>query len=355
MTTIGIHEYVLGVLEKLHLREEDVVKIQTGGPDGDLGSNEIRVSGDKTIGVVDASGVLFDPKGLNRKELGRLAELRETAEHFNRSLLSKEGFFVSVNVREITLPDGTRVLNGEDFRNRFHLHPLAKADLFVPCGGRPAAININNWRQLLDERGEPKFKIIIEGANLFVTEDARLRLEEHGVVVIKDASTNKGGVTSSSLEVLVSLVLTDQEFEEHMWVKRGTVSDFRERYVSEIIETIKKNARSEFDLLWNEHERTGKPFTLLTNEVSRRINDLTDAVAGSDLPDTDCVRKKILAAYTPKCLLELVGVDGMIKRLPENYLRSIVATKIATSFVYDCGLDADEVVFFKYVSRLKGD
>ena len=98
-----------------------------------------------------------------------------------------------------------------------------------------------------------------------------------------------------------------------------------------------------------------KGFTLLTNEVSRRINDLTDAVAGSDLPDSDGIRRKIVAAYTPECLLELVGVDGMIERLPDNYLRSIVATKIATSFVYDCGLDADEVVFFNYVSGLKGE
>jgi glutamate dehydrogenase len=352
MTTIGIHEYVLGVLEKLHMREEDLVKIQTGGPDGDLGSNEIRISRDKTVGVVDASGVLFDPEGLNRKELVRLAEQRQTAEHFNRSLLSKGGFFISVNDREITLPDGTRVLNGEDFRNRFHLHPLARADLFVPCGGRPAAVNINNWRQLLDEKGVPKYKIIIEGANLFITEEARLRLEEHGVIVIKDASTNKGGVTSSSLEVLVSLVLDDREFEEHMWVKRGKASSFRERYVSEVIETIKRNARNEFNLLWNEHERTGKPFTLLTNRVSLRINDLTDAVADSDLPDNDRIRRKVLSEYTPRCLLELVAVDGMIERLPGNYLRSIVATKIATSFVYTCGPDADEVVFFNYVNGL---
>jgi hypothetical protein len=32
--------------------------LQTGGPDGDLGSNEIKISKDKTIGVVDGSGVL---------------------------------------------------------------------------------------------------------------------------------------------------------------------------------------------------------------------------------------------------------------------------------------------------------
>jgi glutamate dehydrogenase len=302
--------------------------------------------------VVDASGVLFDPEGLNREELVRLAELRQTGDHFERSLLSKGGFFVSVNDREITLPDGTRVLNGEDFRNRFHLHPLARADLFLPCGGRPAAININNWFQLLDDKGEPKLKIIIEGANLFITEEARLRLEQHGVVVIKDASTNKGGVTSSSLEVLVSLVLNDREFEEHMWVKRGKVPDFRERYVSEIVETVKRNARSEFNLLWNEHERTGTPFTLLTNRVSLRINDLTDAVADSDLPDNDRIRRKVLSEHTPPCLLELVGVDGMVERLPGNYLHSIVATKIATSFVYTRGLDTNEVLFFNYVKGL---
>jgi len=355
MTTIGIHEYVLGVLEKLGLREEEIVKIQTGGPDGDLGSNEIRISRDRTAGVVDASGVLYDPEGLNREELLRLAKRRVTAEHFNRTLLSPKGFFVSINDREITLPDGTLVLNGEDFRNRFHLHPLARADLFIPCGGRPAAININNWGQLLDEKGAPKFRIIIEGANLFITEEARLRLEEHGVIVIKDASTNKGGVTSSSLEVLVCLVLNDSEFEKHMWVKKDGAPAFRERYVSEIIETVKRNARSEFTLLWNEHERTGEPFTLLTNEVSTRINDLTDAVTGSNFPDNGKLCRKIVTEYTPHCLLELVGIDTVMERLPDNYLRSIVATKIATGFVYTCGLDADEVAFYNYVNALLED
>lgn len=35
--------------------------VQTGGPDGDLGSNEIKISKDKTIAIVDGSGVLYDP------------------------------------------------------------------------------------------------------------------------------------------------------------------------------------------------------------------------------------------------------------------------------------------------------
>ena len=143
MTTASVHQCVLGTLEKLGLEERGVTKIQTGGPDGDLGSNEIKVSQDKTIAVVDGSGVLYDPIGLNREGLLNLATKRMMVEHFDKSLLSSQGFFVSINDKKVTLPDGTLVFNGEEFRNTFHLNPLAKADLFVPCGGRPAAIGVN--------------------------------------------------------------------------------------------------------------------------------------------------------------------------------------------------------------------
>jgi hypothetical protein len=44
-------------------------------------------------------------------------------------------------------------------------------------------------------------QIIVEGANLFLTQDARLQLEKAGVILYKDSTANKGGVTSSSLEV----------------------------------------------------------------------------------------------------------------------------------------------------------
>ena len=33
------------------VQEEDLDKLQTGGPDGDLGSNEIKISKDRTIGA----------------------------------------------------------------------------------------------------------------------------------------------------------------------------------------------------------------------------------------------------------------------------------------------------------------
>jgi glutamate dehydrogenase len=185
MTTNSIHEYVLKSLEKLGLKEENVTKVMTGGPDGDLGSNEILISKDRILAMIDGSGVLYDPAGIDRRELTRLARERKMVEHFRRERLSKEGFFVGVKDRNIILPDGEKVESGLDFRNTFHLHPMFAADLFIPCGGRPSSININNWQRYLDDKGNPRFKVIAEGANLFITQQARLRLEERGVIIYK--------------------------------------------------------------------------------------------------------------------------------------------------------------------------
>ena len=47
------------------------------------------------------------------------------------------------------------------------------ADAFIPAGGRPAAINGSNWRDfLLPDGATPSAKLIVEGANLFVTPEA---------------------------------------------------------------------------------------------------------------------------------------------------------------------------------------
>lgn len=85
------------------------------------------------------------------------------------------------------------VENGLKFRNEFHLDRLVTADLFVPCGGRPEAVDQSNATQLLKEDGTSRFKWIVEGANLFFTQEARLRLEKAGAVIFKDASANKVG------------------------------------------------------------------------------------------------------------------------------------------------------------------
>lgn len=61
---------------------------------------------------------------------------------------------------------------------------------------------------------------------MFFTQQARLWLEKKGVVLFKDSSTNKGGVTSSSLEVLAGLGLSDEEYIDLMIFKDGKPSTF---------------------------------------------------------------------------------------------------------------------------------
>lgn len=93
-------------LKKLNLKEESTTKFQTGGPDGDLGSNCIKLSNDITLAIADSSGVLYDPVGINKVELLRLANSRISVRNFDTKLLTAGGFFIDVNDNNVTLPNG---------------------------------------------------------------------------------------------------------------------------------------------------------------------------------------------------------------------------------------------------------
>ena len=54
-------EYVSGIYRNLGLDETQVRKLQTGGPDGDIGSKEILLGKEKYVAVVDGAGVLDRP------------------------------------------------------------------------------------------------------------------------------------------------------------------------------------------------------------------------------------------------------------------------------------------------------
>jgi NAD-specific glutamate dehydrogenase len=56
---------------------------------------------------------------------------------------------------------------------------------------QPESVNITNVSKLFDADGKPHFKAVVEGANLFFTQQARLHLEKKGVIVFKDSSANK--------------------------------------------------------------------------------------------------------------------------------------------------------------------
>ncbi|GME79119.1 unnamed protein product [Ambrosiozyma monospora] len=365
MTSLSVRAFTEGAYEKLGITDwSKVNKLQMAGGDGDLGSNEIKLSGaENYIGIVDGTGVLVDEDGLDKKELLRLAEERLPNSYFDKSKLGPKGYLVLIDDVNVTLPNGEFVANGLTLRNNFHLtlkkhYPENFINLFVPCGGRPSALDANNVHNLIDEKtGKSIIPIITEGANLFITQPAKIILEKAGALLFKDASANKGGVTSSSLEVLAALSFDDEGFHKHMCVDETTHEkpEFYKSYVKEVQSIVVRNAKNEFNMLWKLKNETGKPFSELSDDLSVAINKLADELSSSkELWDDDVTfRNNVLKDALPKLLLNEIGIDGILKNVPTAYLRAIFATRLASEFVYTRGIDANPAKFLEYISTLK--
>jgi len=318
MTTLSVREYVLGIYRKLNLDPSKVRKLQTGGPDGDLGSNEILLSNEKYTAIVDGAGVLFDPQGLDHDELVRLAKARLMISQFDITKLSPEGYRVLVDENNVRLPSGETIFNGTTFRNTFHLRGGPHYDTFVPCGGRPESIDLTSANKLIVD-GKSTIPYIVEGANLFITQDAKLRLEKAGCILYKDASANKGGVTSSSLEVLASLSFDDEGFIKHMCVgEDGIAPDFYNNYVKEVQSIIRNNARLEFEAIWKEHQVTGEPRSILSDTLSIAITKMDEELQSTDLWQKVEFRKSVLSEALPNLLLEQIGLEKIMERVCDS-------------------------------------
>ncbi|CAI7568172.1 unnamed protein product [Penicillium palitans] len=351
MTTLSVRQYVLGIQRKLNIDPSTQLKLQTGGPDGDLGSNEILLSNEKYGAIVDGAGVIYDPNGLNHEELLRLAKKRAMISQFDMTKLSPEGYRVLVDEKNVKLPSGEIVHNGMIFRNTYHLRSQEKFDVFVPCGGRPESIDLASVGKLIRDN-KAIIPFIVEGANLFITQDAKLRLEKAGCILYKDASANKGGVTSSSLEVLASLSFNDEEFVENMCIREdGTVPDFYKEYVRDVQDVIQSNAALEFEAIWREHEQTGVLRSVLSDRLSLAITKLDEELQMTELWDNVALRRSVLGDALPRRLLAKIGLETILERVPENYLRAIFGSYLASRFVYEYGNQPSQFSFFDFMTK----
>jgi glutamate dehydrogenase len=214
------------------------------------------------------------------------------------------------------------------YRNNVH---QTKTDAFVPGGGRPRTLNESNYHTFLDETGKPTSKIIAEGANLYLTPGARRALEKLGVIVLKDSSCNKGGVTCSSLEVLSSLCMSEEDFLKE-----------KKEYIKEVLEIICKASLNEARLILNTHQKTGQFFTDISERVSERINffkyQLLDYLETIQLPkDPNDPLIRCLLRYCPPLLRERYRQS--VLSMPEIHKKAIIACYIGSHLVYNRGLD----------------
>jgi glutamate dehydrogenase len=132
----------------------------------------------------------------------------------------------------------------------------------------------------------------------------------------------------------------------------GAIPAFRQQYVEEVIRRIERNAALEFSCLWREKEATGLPLTALSNRLSAAINNLTDELSASSLWEDVALRRLILAEALPKLLQDSVGLDTLLTRVPEPYLRAMFSSHIASSFVYECGFSSSsQMHFYTYMQK----
>jgi glutamate dehydrogenase len=135
--------------------------------------------------------------------------------------------------------------------------------------------------------------------------------------------------------VLAGLGLSNEEYLDLMVFKDGKPSDFYKSYVRDIQQKITENAAAEFSCIWKEHARLqgAKSRTLISDELSSTLNNLQAELEASDLFDDLPSRRGVIKQAIPATLVEKVGLDALLKRLPEPYQRALFSSWVASHFV----------------------
>jgi hypothetical protein len=410
VTSQGVTQHVFPMVR--YLRERGVIKSKegepivfsvTGGLDGDVGSGLIERTiahyGDKAIirGVVDGSGVMFDPEGLDHEALLYMYKHNLTASRFPREKLHAGGFVAvartgpgdlmdTANPNYITLGEqalkhmNTRALDpdyikelgleeqykamaglkenepiitvlnrdaaGRPSEVRVHtahlravMYYLVRADMLLTGGGLSDSISEKNWPLFFGRDGSPTAPAVTHGANIFTQRGASIAMEKRGVVIEPDEKANSVGVEiSSGAELGYNTIFNDDK------INRARLAAFFEH----VLERCLDNARRKFWALRIEAEdEPGESVvTKVSPAISAEIIRLADVVAKSDLvgnsrSEYDGRAVGLLSKYTPDVSRfdkEYPStLDRVFARTPADRLKAMASKMIAWEAVIALG------------------
>ena len=354
VTSIGLNIYIESLLKYVSIdpRKTPFTIKMSGGPDGDVAGNEMAIlyklypETAKLISLIDVSGTIYEPKGLDLKTLTELFHQGKPIRYYPPEKLTDGGFLLDKDSRrqDTSLSVQTLLwkkengrlievwLSGSEMNSllKSSMHQT-KADIFIPAGGRPRTLHESNLDDFLDETGQPTSSLIVEGANLYMTGGVRKELEKLGVLIIKDSSANKTGVICSSFEVLAGLAMGDELFVE-----------YKDILVKEILERLTSLAAKEADLLLRTHEKTGAPLTEISQKISDRINQFTTQLTNY-LESVDLSRDPsdpLVNCFLNYCLptLRTKFRDKLLLEIPDTHKKACIACHIASELVYKKGL-----------------
>jgi glutamate dehydrogenase len=195
-------------------------------------------------------------------------------------------------------------------------------------------MHAGNWKEFLDAAtGEPSSPLIVEGANIFLTPDARKALHEHAkVTIVKDSSANKCGVITSSYEICSSMLLEEAEFLE-----------IKEELVQDVLVRLRELARLEAELLFREYNNYPGALPAFSERISQAISR-TKLTIWKDLENMqrgDSTYEELLPLFIeehlPKKLASVAG-DRVSARIPLDYLRNAFASSLASKLLYKEGI-----------------
>lgn len=354
VTSLGVNVYMEKLLQYAGINpfsQPFTIKM-SGGPDGDVAGNEILnlykfyPKTAKLIALIDVSGTIYDPQGVNLKVLSELFHESKPIRYYPPSLLTDGAFLLDKEAKRhdtalslqtlLWRNQGGKLV--EEWLSSSDMNALlkrnvhgVKADIFIPAGGRPRTLNETNLLEFLDETGKPTSRLIVEGANLYISPAARKKLEDLGVLIIKDSSANKTGVICSSFEVLSGLAIGDELFIE-----------YKKEIVQEILERLKPLAAKEAELLLSTHQKTGQPLTEISYKISERINQfalqLRTFLEPVELPhDTN---DPLIQCYLDYCLkiLRTQFPEHLLSEIPDTHKKACIACHVAAELVYKKGL-----------------
>jgi glutamate dehydrogenase len=356
VTSRGVMKFAEVAMKEvsIDIRRDSFTVRFTGGPNGDVAGNSMRLLLErcpkaKVLSIVDGTAGLHDPEGAERAELRRIV-LKQDLEHFRPEALHPGGFMLfragrrQDGLRELYRKvargqkgvEETWITVDEFYKEMDELVFTVSTDLFLPCGGRPETIDRNNWLRLLDSSGKPTLRVITEGANSFITPDARSEIQKKGVIVLRDASANKCGVISSSYEIIANLLMTAREFLAH-----------KEAYVHDVLAILEKRAEEEANLIFRRYkEGNGQLlYTEISNAISGEINDhyaklFSYFQARPELCDQPLFRK-VLLNHLPALIRENPKLRERVRRIPPKIKHAILSSEIATRIVYHGGWKMD--------------
>jgi glutamate dehydrogenase len=349
MTTTGVMAAFRTLIRHAGLNEKNIPLMMTGGPDGDLGANQIQCYQGPICLIIDSGGVLFDPQGLDRGALLKLCVARHTSPRLNSAdfpvdALSPKGFAVRHRDADVRLPNGTVVEDGAYFHRTFltapDMRPIieeAHIGAFIPCGGFKDTVNLQNVDDFLSLFTD--LHTIIEGANVFFDDAARDHIAATGrILQIKDSTANKGGVMSSSLaEVLAAFLLGDR-YETELVENPPN----RFRLARELMAAIRNAVSAETAMLLNLYEQNGRTvplwrLSIRTSEWLLQFQDALRPALPAVLADA-ALAQTILADYVPDVLSDIVGSENLLHTLSQDnllqYRDAILTKKLAAMALY---------------------